>query len=297
MNNPNRTQNEKPTKMFTYLWYPRVLGLACMVLFGLGTAAQFKQIWNDKFDLPSTLFWAGFTLLGLALFLWADRRWTVREDGIVARSWYRRERVIYWEDMYAIAGIGLGDGIKIKHRSGKTLLTLDPWIGNYPDFVETLRLQKAELFDRDSRELSGRNLAGLRRSPLLVTFGLILSIGFILPGIVLMLTGGWPMAIFILIGGYTLYGLFSIPTAVHLDADSLRLEYLRGSRIIPAAQIRRAYPTTNHSLRGNASARAVIELTNGKKLELSGYQDGTPMVVNVLRNWLDKLPATRAAPK
>ena len=297
MNNSDRTQNEKLARTFTYLWYPRLLGLACVVLFGLGTTAQFIQIWNGQFDLASMLFFAGCTLLGLALYLWADRRWVVRGDGIVARSWYRRERVVYWEDMYSIASIGLGDGITIKHLSGKTLLTLDPWIGNYPDFVESLRLHKAELFDRDSREISGRNLQGLRRSPVLVLFGMILSIGFILPGIAGLLAGGWPMAIFILIGGYILYGLFSMPIAVHLDADSLRLDYLRGSRTIPAAQIRRVYPTTDHSYRGSASARAVIELTDGKKIELSGYRDGTPMVVNVLRNWLEKLPAPRAASK
>ena len=201
--------------------------------------------------------------------------------------------MLYWEEMDCIEGAGLGGGIKIKNRSGKTLLALDPWIGKYGDFVETLRLHKADLFDRDSREISGRNLEGLRRSRVLVPFGMILSFGFILPGIAGLLTGAWSMAVLILIGGYILYGLFTMPTAVHLSGDSLRLEYLRGSRTISAALIRRVYPSTNHSYRGSADARAVIELVNGKKIELSGYRDGTPMVVNVLRNWLEKYPVSR----
>jgi hypothetical protein len=137
-------------------------------------------------------------------------------------------------------------------------------------------------------------LEGLKRSPVLVPFGMILSFGLILFGIAGMLTGGWPMAIFIMAGGYVLYGLFSMPTAVHLSGDSLRLEYLRGSRMVTAAEIRKVYSTTDHNYRGSASARAVIELVSGKKIELSGYRDGTPMVVNVLRNWLEKYPASRA---
>jgi|WetSurMetagenome_2_1015567.scaffolds.fasta_scaffold109649_2 hypothetical protein len=297
MNNPGRTRNEQLPITFTYHWYPRLLALACTALFGICGTFSFAQMLSEEDAWPSVLVFPGLALFGFGLFLWTNRRWTVREEGIVARSWYGRERILYWEDMDAITGVGLGDGIRIKNRSGKTLLALDPWIGKYDEFVETLRLHKADLFDRDSREISGRNLAGLRRSPVLVPFGMILSVGFILPGIAGLLTGGWPMAIFILIGGYILYGLFRMPTAVHLDSDSLRLDYLRGSRTIPAARIRRVYPTTDHSWRGSASARAVIELTDGKKIELSGYRDGTPMVVNVLRNWLEKLPAPRAASK
>jgi hypothetical protein len=297
MTNPGRAQNQLPPKTFTYHWYIRLIGLACMLLFGVCGTFSFMQMIPEKDAWPVLLIFPGAALSGLALSLWTNRRWTVREDGIVARSWYGRERMLYWDDMDHIVGTGLGDGIRIKHHSGKTLLALDPWIGRYDDFVETLRLHKSELFDRDSRELSGRNLEGLKRSPVLVPLGLILAFGFILPGIVMLLAGGWPMAIFILIGGYILYGLFSMPTAVHLDPDSLRLEYLRGSRIVPAAQIRRVYPSIDHNWRGSANARAVIELTNGKKIELSGYKDGTPMVVNVLRNWLEKIPPPRAGSK
>ena len=130
---------------------------------------------------------------------------------------------------------------------------------------------------------------------MLVPLGMILSFGFTVLGITGLLTGAWSMAVFILIGGYILYGLFTMPTAVHLSGDSLRLEYLRGSRTVTAAEIRKVYPTTDSSYRGSAGARAVIELANGKKIELSGYRDGTPMVVNVLRNWLEKYPPSRAS--
>ena len=294
MTNPGRAQNQHPPKTFTYHWYIRLIGLACMLLFGVCGTFSFMQMISEKDAWPAILIFPGAALSGLALSLWMNRRWTVREDGIVARSWYGRERLLNWDDMDHIVGTGLGDGIRIKHHSGKTLLALDPWIWRYDDFIETLRLHKSELFDRDSLEISGRNLEGLKRSPVLVPFGMILSSGLILFGVAGVLTGGWPMAIFILAGGYVLYGLFRMPTAVHISGDSLRLEYLRGSQTVTAAEIRRVYPTTNYSYRGSASARAVIELANGKKIELSGYRDGTPMVVNVLRNWLEKYPAPRA---
>jgi hypothetical protein len=294
MINPGRTKNRNAPVTFTYHWYPRLVGLVCIVVFGLIGAVSLVQMLMEKTDGVSALIFSGLAVPGLVLFLWMNRRWTVTEDGIVARSWCGRERMLYWEEMEYTEGTGLGGGIKIKHRSGRTLLTLDPWIWKYGDFVETLRLHKADLFDRDSREISGRNLRGLRRSPVLVPFGMILSFGFILAGIAWLLTGMWSMAVFIPIGGYILYGLFSMPTAVHLTGDSLRLEYLRGSRTVTAAEIRKIYSTTDRGYRGSADARAVIELVNGKKIELSGYRDGTPMVVNVLRNWWEKYPASRA---
>jgi hypothetical protein len=293
MNNPDRKKDGDAPPTFTYHWYARLAGLACMLLFGVCGSISFVQMVSEEDAWPAVLIFPGSALCGLALFLWTNRRWTVRDDGITARSWYGRERMLYWEEMDSIQGTGLGDGIRIKNRSGKTLLALDPWIGKYDEFVEALRLHKSELFDRDSLEISGRNLEGLKRSPALVPFGMILSFGLILFGIAGVLAGGWPMAIFILAGGYVLYGLFRMPTAVHISGDSLRLEYLRGSRTVKAAEIRKIYPTTDHSYHGSASARAVIELANGKKIELSGYRDGTPMVVNVLRNWLEKYPAPR----
>ena len=290
MNNPGRTKNGKT---FTYHWYPRLLGLACMLLLGICGTVSFAETLNEKDAWPGALVFPGMAFLGLALFLWTNRRWTVREDGILARSWYGRERIHYWEEMDSMEGIGLGDGIRIKNRSGKTLISLDPWIGKYGEFVECLRLRKPELFGYDSREISGRNLQGLRRNPVLVPFGMVLSFGFIVPGLAGLATGDWSMAALTLIGGYILYGLFTVPTAVHLSEDSLRLEYLRGSRRISAAQIRRIYPAVGHSYRGNARASVIIELANGKKIELSGYKDGTPTVVNVLRGWLEKYPASR----
>ena len=158
MNNPPQAGNGNAPATFTYHWYPRLISLACMLLFGVCGTYSFALMMFEEESWPGALVFPGMAFLGIALFLWMNRRWTVREDGVVARSWYGRERMHYWEDMDSIEGTGLGDGIKIKNRSGKTLLALDPWIGKYGDFVETLRLHKADLFDRDSREISGRNL-------------------------------------------------------------------------------------------------------------------------------------------
>ena len=297
MNNPSQAGNGNTPATFTYHWYPRLIGLACILVFGVCGSVSFVQMLNEKDGWPAILLFPGSAFLGLSLFLWTNRRWTVREDGIVARSWYGRERIHYWDEMDSITGTGLGDGIKIKNRSGKTLLALDPWIWKYGDFIESLRLHKADLFGHDSREISGRNQQGLRRNPVLAPFGMILSFGFILPGLAGLAIGDWSMAALTLIGGYILYGLFTVPTAVHLSADSLRLEYLRGSRTVSAAEIRRIYPTTDHSYRGSARASAIIELVGGKKIELSGYQGGTPMLVNVLRNWLENSLNSQSSPE
>jgi hypothetical protein len=277
----------KRPQTFTYHWYPKAIAAGAAVLFGIGLAASLYS-WAFHGDDPVTA--AFFFLLlipSLAFFFWLDRRWTVGEAGISFRSWNRRERLLEWEDMDSVSGTGLGDGIRIRHRSGKTLLTLNPWIGRYGDFVELLRIHKGELFRRDTRDLSGSSLEGLRRNPVLLPFGLFLSLGFILVGVAILITGEWPAAIFILIGGYILYGLFIVPTAVHLRDDSLELDYLRGKKIIPASGIRKVYASAYHSYRGNAQASAIIELTNGKRIELSGYRDGTPVVVNALQYWLE----------
>ena len=79
-----------------------------------------------------------------------------------------------------------------------------------------------------------------------------------------------------------------MPLAVHLEEDGLRLQYLRGERTIPAGDIRNVYPRSTRTYRGGSAASAIIELVGGGKIELAGYKDGTPMVVNVLRNWWEE---------
>jgi hypothetical protein len=281
------TQNEKEYRPATYTHniFVKLVGLGCMLLFGLCSAVSFLQMWEDKVDVFTAVAFPAFAILGLVLFLWMSTWWTVREDGIAVRSWYGREEIHYWIDLDSVESTGLGSGIRIKDKFGKTVLSLDPWIWKYDEFVELLRLHKPELFEQKSDAPAEQNVRVLKRNPIIYPLGLLFSLVLIGPGIRGLLEGdlfGLPLA---LLGGLIVYLMLRIPSAVHLLEDRLRFTYLIGERTVHVEEIYNIYPKTALDVQGGAGASAIVELAGGRKIELSGFREGTPAVVNVLRNW------------
>ncbi len=288
MDDPTQNETEFRPVTFTHNIFIKLVGLACMLLFGLLSAVSFLQMWETDVDLFTAVVFPAFAVLGLVLFLWMSKWWTVREDGIAVRSWSGREEIHYWIDLDSVESTGLGSGIRIKDKFGKTILSLDPWIWKYDDFVELLRLHKRELFEQKPDALSDRNIRVLKRNPIIYPLGLLFSVVLIAPGIRALVDGdllGAPLA---LLGVFIVYLMLRIPSAVHLLEDRLRFVYLLGERTVSVNEIHNIYPRTSLDVQGGAGASAIVELTGGRKIELAGFREGTPAVVNALRNWWEE---------
>ena len=171
MDDPTQNESRHAPVTFTYHGYPKLVGAAGMLFFGLCGIVTLLAMWDTGVDLFTVMVFPSFAFLSLVLPLWTNRRWTVQDGGIVTRSWNGHEELHYWFDMYTVEGADLGSGIRIKDYSGKTVLSLDPWIKDYDVFVETLRRRRKELFDHSARTL--------KRNPVLVVLGILFSLGIL----------------------------------------------------------------------------------------------------------------------
>jgi|GEM_PF-4035735 len=285
MEKPNQEQPEIHPVTFTHNFYVKLVGLADMLLFGMFSAASFFQMWENGIDLFTAFVFPAFAFLGLLLFLWAGKRWTVSGDGIAVRSWYGREEIHYWIDLDSIEPAGLGSGIRIKDKFGKTVLSLDPWISRYGEFVEALRVHKPELFEQKTGGLTVPAPRILKRNPIVYPIGILFSLLLILPGIRGLLEGDWlglPLALF---GAVILFFLLRIPHSVHLLEDRLQFRYPLGERTILVGGIYNIYARAAQDVQGGAGASVIVELMGGGKIELAGFREGAPTVANALRNW------------
>jgi hypothetical protein len=274
MNNPDNAP-----LTFTYHWYVKLVAVIGMLVFGSCSVLSIFEIWG-KADWLASITFPSLTLLSIVFLLWTGKRYTVREDGVLTRSWYGQEDLQYWADMEGIETTGLGNGIRIKNQFGKSVLAIDPWIARYELFAEALRQYKPELFDR--------RVNTLRRNPIIYIIGIFFSLIFIASSINAFLDEQILAGIGLLLFGILILILvLRIPLAVHLLESRLKIEYLRGERIISAGEIRNIYPKVVRDLQGGGGATAIIELCNGHTVELAGYKEGVPVAINTLRNWLD----------
>jgi hypothetical protein len=291
MDTPAQTEEQNAEEnrpvTFTHNIFVKLVGLGCVLLFGFFSAVSFFNLWEKEIDGVTAIVFPAFAILGLVLFLWMNQWWTVRADGIAVRSWYGREETHSWTDLDSAVSTGLGSGLRIKDTFGKTVLSLDPWIWRYGEFVELLRLHKPELFEQKIEELPARDIRVLKRNPAVYFIGLLFSALFAAPGILSLLQGDWLGVALLVIGGAVVYFMLRIPYAVQILEDRLRFRYLLTERTVPITDIYNVYARTTQDLQGGAGASAVVELTGGRKIELAGFRDGTPTVVNALRNWCE----------
>ncbi len=292
MNNQNPSPSEpaqdpqkNPPEKYTYSLYAKLVGLACMLLFGVFSAASFFQMWENGIDLFTAVVFPAFAFLGLLLFLWASKRWTVSDEGIAVRSWYGREEIHYWIDLDSVEPAGLGSGIRIKDKFGKTVLSLDPWIARYGEFVEALQVNKPELFEQKTEALTVPAPRILKRNPIVYPIGILFSLLLIVPGIRGLLEGDWLGLLLALFGAVILYFMLRIPHSVHLLEDRLQFRYLLGERTVRVGDIYNIYARAVQDVQGGAGASVIVELMKGGKIELAGFREGAPSVANALRNW------------
>ncbi len=282
---PAQDQQKNPPEKYTYSLYVKLVGLACMLLFGACSAVSFLQMWETEVDLFTAVVFPAFAFLGLLLFLWASKRWTVSDDGIAVRSWYGREEIHYWIDLDTVVGTGLGSGIRIKDKFGKTVLSLDPWIWRYGEFVEALRVHKPELFEQKTDGLTAPTPRILKRNPIVYPIGILFSLLLIVPGIRGLLEGDWLGLLLALFGAVILFFMLRIPHSVRLLEDRLQFRYLLGERTVEVGDIYNIYARAAQDVQGGAGASVIVELMKGGKIELAGFREGAPTVANALRNW------------
>ena len=282
---PAQDQQKNPPEKFTYSLYAKLVGVACMLLFGVCSLVSFLQMWGTGVDLFTAVVFPAFAFLGLLLFLWAGKRWTVSGDGIAVRSWYGREDTHYWIDLESVESTGLGSGIRIKDTFGKTVLSLDPWIARYGEFVEALRVRKPELFEQKTGALTAPTPRILKRNPIVYPIGILFSLLLIVPGIRGLLEGDWLGLLLALFGAVILYFMLRIPHSVHLLEDRLQFRYLLGERTVGVGDIYNIYARAAQDVQGGAGASVIVELMKGGKIELAGFREGAPLAANALRNW------------
>jgi hypothetical protein len=278
--------SEEAPLTFGYHWYVRLVAVIDILLFAGCSLLSIFKIWG-KTDGVILLAFPALTLLGIVLLLWTSKRYTVRQDGILARTWYGQEDLHFWAEMDTVESTGLGSGIRIKNQFGKTVLEIDPWIARYGFFVEVLRQYQPGLFVRQNKTgLLDRKVDRVERNPILPIAGILSSLIFIVPSIKAFWDGDPLVGTGLLLFGILIPILvLRIPMAVYLQGDALRIQYLLGQRMIPAETIRNIYARVVRDVHGGGGATGIIELIDGRKIELAGFKEGTPVVVNVLRNW------------
>lgn len=258
-------------------WLYTAVGVVSLLIGGL---LLFVEVTSGDIRLPPLIGGTLFVLAGLYLVCAGST--TVRVEGqtIITKGLCRKPRQIEVGRISRIEHSGPFARLTLFGSPTARPVHLDYQLNGFGALVAWIMAQRPDLWTEARHQRVFRTGVG----PLLLLPG---GIGVALIGAGLFLPGAWLWFRLLLIGMGALIGLFilSVPRALILESDGFTLKYPLHKKHVPYRDI-----TGLGLVEQDAMFPAIqLELTNGKKMRLSGYGDNISLYL-ALR---ERLPAER----
>lgn len=235
--------------------------------------------WIDPAYLPLV----ALAVAGIIFSIWrAGRLKTViTEDGISTRGVFG-EKSLRWNEISRVSG--KGNEIKLHNFDGDMTLFPSTELPGYEEVIETIGEKRPDLFTLTQHPVIKKSMEYGIGLPLIALLTIALGIyiwsqaGEI---------GVIPFIVFLAVGMIVLGISAAAPQSVHVEKDSLRVEYLAREKTIPAAGIR----AIELAYRQSKSSRMYfvrLQLASGESVRLSGLSPSLPIVYLVFKNWHGK---------
>lgn len=275
-------QKPQLTWRFSYHWYIRIISVVAIVIFGAMGVVSLTGWGGAQQNLGAGLFFLCCVAAGLLMSAWTNRSFETDQAGIRKRSWFGRQVSLPWVDIAKVESSTFNPSLRLTDIAGQTKISIDTWISNYEQLVEQVRQARPDLWDTVGT-------TEFHRSPWLTALGVLMALafmGFGLSGLFKsQIAAGAALGG---IGMLVLYFTLRLPQQVCLEGNSLRLKYLVGERIVHARDISNISIAVVRDIQGGSGASVNIILEDGKRIDLAGFNVGTPVLANTLQKWWER---------
>lgn len=236
------------------------------------------------FELKNILLWLIFLIL-IALYLFAPftYRLIISDDAISSISLFGTKTLVWIEvsEVYSKNG-----GIVLSNVDSDIKVFVNPQIEDYPEVIKFIQQKRPDIWK--SQEITEFHQNILQNIFLLVIgAGLLAVIGILVFREGLTKDGIFPILVMFVMCAFLIWSGISKIRMLTLEENILIVKYLFWKRLFHVNDIESV--SLEQEMNKNQINYSVhVKLKDGNKMVLERVNEGNPMLVNTLENWLKK---------
>ena len=264
------------------------------ILLGFGTvmfALLAYVAWANQFGYKNRMVIAllVFAVLCLIGFLGSFYSVTLTDKEIVVWDLFRIRRLT-WNDIYEIIPGSYPDSFSLSDRNQDAKVYISSQVKGYLELVWLIKQRRPDIWKvRDPQTF--QEIETFHQRPLgaiyygLGSIGMIVAI-FVIPSSGNLVIDNLGRLLFCIVGIYVFASVARTPRKLEFQGPSLVLSYYGGwKKNIHANEVKTFY-VKQENTRGGTANIIHLSLENGKKIILSDYKEGMPMLASAFEKWM-----------